>query len=64
MLRLITVLITGLAIGWFAGSFGRNISLHGPNSNEIKKAVFVQNGKYFKFIPKPYVCPIRLKKYQ
>lgn len=37
----------------------KNIIYHGPDSNEVKKKIFYwpKNGKYYKFIPIPYVCP-------
>lgn len=55
----------GLFIGYYIGTkihkyFGTFGTLyHGPDSNKIKQKVFYcdQKKKYYKFIPKPYICP-------
>ena len=54
----IILVIIGYAIGvLFIQS--KNFIYHGPDSNEVKKKIFYwpENGKYYRFIPVPYVCP-------
>ena len=54
--------IIGIVIGYLIGvKFvqSKNYIYHGPDSNEVKKKIFYwsKNGKYYRFIPVPYVCP-------
>lgn len=54
--------ILGILIGILGGTYIQteyNIIYHGPDSNEIKKQIYrcPETGKYYKFVPIPYVCP-------
>lgn len=54
--------IIGYTIGYTVANLyfkKYNVIYHGPDSNEVKKKIFYwsKDGKYYKFIPIPYVCP-------
>lgn len=36
----------------------KRIIYHGLDSNEVKNNIYSVDGKYYKFIPIPYVCGI------
>lgn len=57
-----SLILIGLTIGYTIAHklIGLNkIIYHGPDSNEIKKKIFYykKTKKYYKFIPKPFICP-------
>lgn len=62
MIKMGLFFILGTVIGYLIGvkfMHHKGIIYHGPDSNEVKKKIFYwpKNGKYYKFIPVPYVCP-------
>lgn len=58
MILMFLGILTGYLIGKYLLGVNNTI-YHGPDSNDIKKQIFYcpKRKKYYKFTPKPYVCP-------
>ena len=55
------ILLLGIIFGFIIYNyFNKNMLYHGPNSNNIRKMVFVnkKNKKCYIFEPRVYMCPI------
>ena len=59
ILFVIIAFIIGGILGYI---FKRRRAFHGPNSNVVKTKVFEEDGKYYKFVPKIYICPTSIAK--
>ena len=51
------IIIFGIIIGYLIGLL-LNYEYHGPDSNEIKKEIYMDDTGCYKMIPKVYACPI------
>lgn len=58
MKRIVSVIV-GFSLGAvLMYMFSQKVIEHGPDSNQIKRDIYQHNGKCYKFIPQPYICPI------
>ena len=59
ILDYIITIFLGLIIGVIIGSFiiPNNVYV-GPDSNDIKKEIFEENGIKYKWVPEVCICPI------
>jgi hypothetical protein len=52
--------IISLIIGWLTAiimyPYIQRAPVHGPDSNIVRKEVFIKDGKYYKYEPIPYLC--------
>ena len=62
-LNKIIIIIVGLILGIIIGKIYCNnkelYNSHGPNSKDIVDNIFQFGEKYYKFIPKICICPLR-----
>lgn len=58
---MIVEIIIGFLIGCLIGyMIKKNKMVHGPNSNIVKLQIFEEDGKYYRFVPIAYICPISI----
>jgi len=52
--------IVSLVLGWLTAIYLYpylvSAPLHGPDSNVIRKEIFIKNGKCYRYEPIPYLC--------
>jgi len=64
MFKLISIVI-GYILGYILiKTFICNTIYHGPDTNQIRKKIYIdkQTNKYYRFIPKICFCPLGYKK--
>jgi hypothetical protein len=55
------ILLLGILFGFMTYNyFNKSTSYHGPNSNNIRKTIFIdkKNNKCYTFEPHVYMCPL------
>lgn len=57
-----SILLAFLIVFIYRVFFWKNVKYHGPNSSVMKRKIFEENGKYYRFRPQPYVCPLGVNK--
>lgn len=56
-MKVLLSVILGLILAWYL-STNWLTEYHGPDSNEIKKNIYSQGNKCYRYEATPYICPL------